>query len=96
MLARSPERYIKSQLHDTHSVETMDSVTGDSSLSSNQNLSRSVSSEASFTDEDEDSSGERVCLALFLHHSIFGFIRPSSELNCVNVWKKFMQLKRPM
>ena len=55
----SPERFIKSQTHDNF-MERADSVTGDSSLSSNPRLSPSNSSEASFSDEEESSSDERV------------------------------------
>jgi hypothetical protein len=64
-LAHSPEKYIKSQLHDSQSlpsIEIIDNATGDSSLSSYPNLSRSNSSDGSFTDEEqEDIVGERVC-----------------------------------
>ncbi len=63
-LPPSPEKYIKSQLSSLHSApsfETVDSVTGDSSLSSNPNLSPCNSSDVSFTDEEEDFGGaERV------------------------------------
>lgn len=55
----SPERFIKSQSYDG-AVEIADSATGDSSLSSNHNLSPSNSSDTSFSDEDDNSSDERV------------------------------------
>jgi hypothetical protein len=62
-LPSSPEKYIKSQVHDLQSlpsIEAGDSATGDSSLSSNPNLSPQNSSDASFTDEEEESGSERV------------------------------------
>jgi hypothetical protein len=58
-----PEQYLKSQLCGWHSVPTFDaadSATGDSSLSSNPNLSRCNSSDVSFSDEEEDYVAERV------------------------------------
>ena len=59
-----PERYIKSQLSDWRSVRSLEpaeSITGDSSLSSNPNLSRQSSSDASFSDEDEEHEVQQVC-----------------------------------
>lgn len=59
-----PERYIKSQLRDWHSVRSVkpvESIMGDSSLSSNPNLNRRDSSDASFSDEDEEHQVQQVC-----------------------------------
>jgi len=68
-LPPSPEKYIKSQVSSLQSVpsfETVESITGDSSLSSNPNLSPCDSSDVSFTDEEEDFGGaERVSLFVF-------------------------------
>lgn len=64
----SPEKFIKSQLSGLHSfpsLDTADSVAGDSSLSSNPNLSPCNSSDVSFTDEEEEDYGadaERVSI----------------------------------
>ncbi|CAF3455254.1 unnamed protein product [Rotaria socialis] len=57
-----PEHFLKSQSSDWHSVQsldTADSVTGDDSLSSNPIISRHNSSDASFSDEEEDYEAER-------------------------------------
>jgi hypothetical protein len=63
-LPSSPEKFIQSQVHDLQSlpsIEAGDSAAGDSSLSSNPNLSPQNSSDASFTDEEAEESGsERV------------------------------------
>lgn len=58
-------------------------------------LSRSNSLDASFTDEEEDSSAERVCFSSLLNF-YFLIIHIFSESNYVDVLKKFMQLKKPM
>lgn len=66
-LIPSPEKFIKSQLSGLHifpSLDATDSVTGDSSLSSNPNLSPCNSSDVSFTDEEEeveDGDAKNVC-----------------------------------
>ncbi|CAF4538087.1 unnamed protein product [Rotaria sp. Silwood1] len=57
-----PENYLKSQISDWNSapsIDTTDSIAGDSSLSSNLNLSRCNSSDVSFSDEEEDYEAER-------------------------------------
>ncbi|CAF4550878.1 unnamed protein product [Rotaria sp. Silwood2] len=57
-----PENYLTSQISDWNSVpsiDTNDSIAGDSSLSSNPNLSRCNSSDASFSDEEENYEAER-------------------------------------
>jgi len=65
-----PSKFILAQLHDfipAVSAETLDSATGDSSLSSNPILSRHHSSDSSFSDEEEtpiheEKSKIRKCL----------------------------------
>jgi len=72
-LPPSPEKYLKSQvcgLDSLPSLDTADSVAGDSSLSSNPNLSPCDSSDVSFTDEEEDFGGERVSF-FNIHFIIF-------------------------
>ncbi|CAF3803728.1 unnamed protein product [Rotaria sordida] len=57
-----PENYLKSQISDWNSIPSLDiidNITGDSSLSSNLNLSQCNSSDVSFTDEEEDYEAER-------------------------------------
>ncbi|CAM4746628.1 unnamed protein product [Rotaria magnacalcarata] len=56
------KHFLKSQSSDWHSVQsldTADSVTGDDSLSSNPIISRHNSSDASFSDEEENYEAER-------------------------------------
>ena len=94
-----PEKYLKSQLCSWNSVPTfdpVDSTTGDSSLSSNPNLSRRSSSDVSFSDEEADFVSERVCL-IFLHlFNCFSLFRFLSKSNYVDLSKKFIQQKKLM
>ncbi|CAF1574678.1 unnamed protein product [Adineta ricciae] len=63
--APRPEVYLKSQVNSWHSMPSFDpadSATGESSISSNQNLSRRTSSESSFTDEEAEFDAQRVKL----------------------------------
>jgi len=67
--ASSSETFIHSQLCDTVSLPSLDKLGqmtgggggGDSSMSSNQNLSASISSDISFTDEENDANSIKVC-----------------------------------